>query len=136
LAGVTLLAFGGGAPDVFSSLSAAQGGEVEGIEMGIAVLLGSSLFIFAVIGGMVIYYSPQAIQMNKSYFLRDTFFLMLGLVLLLYAIVLHGVIDMTMSIAFISLYTVYVFAVFYQDRYMYNEQSDEMAQKAAAQANM
>jgi len=45
LAGVTLLAFGGGAPDVFASLSASRGGGVEGIEMAIAVLLGSSLFI-------------------------------------------------------------------------------------------
>ena len=43
LSGVTLLAFGGGAPDIFASLSAASGGEIEGVEMGISTLLGSSL---------------------------------------------------------------------------------------------
>ena len=58
LAGVTLLAFGGGAPDVFASLSAAGGGDLEGIEMGIAVLVGSSLFIISVVNAVIIYYSP------------------------------------------------------------------------------
>jgi sodium/potassium/calcium exchanger 6 len=47
LAGVTLLAFGAGAPDVFASLSASE--DAEGIQMGLAVLLGSSLFILAVV---------------------------------------------------------------------------------------
>lgn len=59
LAGVTLLAFGGGAPDVFASLSAVSGAESKGAEMGIAVLLGSSLFILAVVGGGVIIYAPE-----------------------------------------------------------------------------
>ena len=54
LAGVTLMAFGGGAPDVFASLSASKGGDIEGIEMAIAVLLGSSLFIQTVIAACVI----------------------------------------------------------------------------------
>ena len=65
LAGVTLLAFGGGAPDVFASISAvsgsAGGAELQGIEMGIAVLLGSSLFILAIVSGGVIIYAPQKI---------------------------------------------------------------------------
>lgn len=60
LAGVTLLAFGGGAPDVFASLSAIKGG-FEGIEMGIAVLLGSSLFILSIISAGVIYNAPNAV---------------------------------------------------------------------------
>jgi len=86
---------------------------MEGIEMGIAVLLGSSLFILSVIGAAVIYYSPEAIKLNKSFFFRDASFLLAGLMLLLYSIVLRGCIDMVMSVAFIVLYVVYVLVVFY-----------------------
>ena len=116
LAGVTLLAFGGGAPDVFASLSAAQGGDMSGIEMGISVLLGGSLFIISVINAGLIYYSPTTIEMNRTFFMRDAFFLFAGLVVLSYSIAIRGRIDMTMSIVFCALYCVYVVAVLYQDR--------------------
>jgi sodium/potassium/calcium exchanger 6 len=56
LAGVTLLAFGAGAPDVFASLSASTGH--DGIQMGIGVLLGSSFFILSVIAALTIFASP------------------------------------------------------------------------------
>ena len=114
---MTLLAFGGGAPDVFASLSAVSGGEFKGIEMGIAVLLGSSLFILAVVGGGVIIYAPETIRMNRNFFIRDAFFLISGLLLLFYAIAIRGNIDLTMSFTFIGLYCTYVVAVFCQDRY-------------------
>lgn len=113
---MTLLAFGGGAPDVFASLSAAQGGDMSGIEMGISVLLGGSLFIISVINAGLIYYSPTAIEMNRTFFTRDATFLLIGLLVLLYAIAIRGRIDMPMSILFCCLYFVYVAAVLYQDR--------------------
>lgn len=113
LAGVTLLAFGGGAPDVFASLSAAQGGDLEGIEMAIAVLLGSSFFILSVINAGVIYYSPNTIVLNKAFFIRDASFFSVGLLTLMYAIAIRGCIDLTMSVAFMALYGGYVVIVFY-----------------------
>ena len=64
LAGVTLMAFGAGAPDVFASLSASEGGDPEGIVMGISVLLGSSLFIMAIVTSLVILASPTDIKLN------------------------------------------------------------------------
>ena len=115
LAGVTLLAFGGGAPDVFTSLTAIQGGEFSGIEMGIATLIGSSLFILAIVSAGVIMSSPGPIKLNKSFFARDTFFLNMGLIILLYAIAVRGCIDILMSVLFLGLYVVYVVTVFYQD---------------------
>lgn len=113
LAGVTLLAFGGGAPDVFASLSAAQGGDLEGIEMAIAVLLGSSFFILSVINAGVIYYSPKTIVLNKAFFIRDASFFSVGLLALMYAIAIRGCIDLTMSVVFMALYGGYVVIVFY-----------------------
>ncbi len=59
LAGVTLLAFGSGATDVFSSLSASEDADLAGIQMGISVLLGSSLFKLSILTGLVVLASPQ-----------------------------------------------------------------------------
>ena len=136
LAGVTLLAFGGGAPDVFASLSASKGGDLEGIEMAIAVLLGSSLFIQSVIAACVLYYSPQAIVLNKTFFSRDAVFFGIGLIALLYAIVIRGKIDMTMSILFIVLYFGYVLVVFFQDRAFEKMNNSEAAKQAQLATNM
>ncbi len=125
LAGVTLLAFGGGAPDVFASLSAAQGGDLEGIEMAIAVLLGSSFFILSVINAGVIYYAPKTIVLNKTFFIRDASFFAIGLLALMYAIAIRGCIDLTMSVMFMGLYAGYVVVVFYQDRAHEKENNTE-----------
>lgn len=127
LAGVTLLAFGGGAPDVFASLSASKGGDLEGIEMAIAVLLGSSLFIQSVIAACVLWYSPNVIGLNKTFFVRDATFFMIGLLALIYAIVIRGCIDITMSVLFIAMYTGYVLVVFIQDRAFERQNNTEAA---------
>lgn len=128
-AGVTLLAFGGGASDLFSSLSAASGGEIDGIEMGISVLLGSSLFCMAGILSLCIVYSPTAIHFNKQFFIRDSLFLIMSLLVLLYAIVVRGLIDMIMSIVFIGMYVVYVVVVFEMDRHYKLLENSEEGQK-------
>lgn len=112
VAGVTLLAFGAGAPDVFASLSASEDADLAGIQMGLSVLLGSSLFILAVVTSQVIFGSPVAIQLNKWFFMRDCLFLLAAEMALLYATLIRGTIDMTMSVAFVALYLVYVVAVF------------------------
>ena len=116
LAGVTLLAFGAGASDVMSSMMAASGGELEGIEMGIAVLVGSSLFIISIVNSVTIYFSPTSIELNRVFFTRDAVFLLISLLILLYSVAIRGCIDLIMSVIFLVLYVAYVLVVFYQDR--------------------
>ena len=115
LAGVTLLAFGAGAPDVFASLSASEEADVEGIQLGISVLLGSSLFILVVISALVVYTSSEPIKLNKWFFIRDISFLLMALGLLLFATKYRFVIDTLTSVAFISLYGAFVLVVVIQD---------------------
>ena len=81
--------------------------------MAIAVLLGSSLFIQSVVAASVLWYSPTAIVLNKTFFIRDASFFMLGLIALLYAIIIRGRIDTVMSVLFIAMYTGYVLVVFF-----------------------
>jgi solute carrier family 24 (sodium/potassium/calcium exchanger), member 6 len=130
LAGVTLMAFGAGAPDVFASLSAFEGGEAEGIVMGISVLLGSSLFIMAIVTSLVILASPTDIKLNWQFFCRDASFLLASLLLLLYSMLFQGKINMKMSCAFLGLYLVYVITVFLQDRLYDSSHNSESAKKA------
>ena len=136
LAGVTILAFGAGAPDVLSSIMAASGSEIEGVEMAIAVLVGSSLFIISVVNSVTIFFSPRAIVLNRVFFTRDAIFLLVSLLVLLYSVVIRGCIDIAMSITFLVLYVLYVLAVFYQDRVYEQEANSEVAQKAALAVNM
>jgi solute carrier family 24 (sodium/potassium/calcium exchanger), member 6 len=117
LAGVTLLAFGAGAPDVFASLSASEEADIEGIQLGLAVLLGSSLFILAGVTATVLFGSPHDIVLNKWFFIRDSLFLMIAYIALIYATLYREIIDMPMAIAFVVLYGVYVVTVLVQDTY-------------------
>ena len=50
--------------------------------------------------------------MNKKFFVRDSGFLLAGLLALLYAIVIRRCIDLPMSFFFIGLYVAYVVVVF------------------------
>ncbi len=117
LAGVTLLAFGAGAPDVFASLSASEEADIEGIQLGLSVLLGSSLFIIAGVTAAVLFGSPKPVKLNKWFFLRDSLFLLIAQIALVYATMVRQTIDMEMAIAFVVIYCVYVVSVIVQDTY-------------------
>lgn len=108
---MTLLAFGAGAPDVFASLSASEGADLGGIQLGISVLLGSSLFILATVTAAVLIGSPADVALNKWFFMRDTFFLLVAQLGLIYCIKVRQVIDMQASIGFVCVYAVYVAVV-------------------------
>jgi len=80
--------------------------------MGISVLLGSSLFILSVVTSLVILSSPQDIKLNWQFFLRDAFFLFCSLMLMLFSMLHYERINMSMSLSFLGLYTLYVVTVF------------------------
>ena len=84
--------------------------------MGLAVLLGSSLFILAIITSSCIFASPKDIQLNKGFFLRDSIFLVGALSAILYTVVMRGVIDMKVSISLVVIYFVYVGIVLIQEK--------------------
>lgn len=86
LGGVTLMAFGGGAPDVLSSLSASSTADTSGIQMGISVLIGSSFFTLAIVSGIVVLAAPNPIVVNKQIFFRDCMALGSSYLLLAYTV--------------------------------------------------
>ena len=100
VAGATLLAFGNGAPDIFSSFAAFSQGETASDDLGIGSLLGNfykkkkkkkinlisiqggACFVTSIVLGSVIFFSDNTIQVNVALFSRDASFLCLGIVYL------------------------------------------------------
>ncbi|KAL3025686.1 hypothetical protein AAZX31_04G192300 [Glycine max] len=98
IAGVTLLSLGNGAPDVFSSLVSFQ--ESGTRDMGFNTVLGGVSFVSCVVVGSVsIAIRQSGVQVAKSAFVRDVYFL-LFVVLALFAI------------GFTLIYVVYVVIVY------------------------
>ena len=71
VAGVTFLAFGNGAPDVFSSVSAFSGSENAPL-IGINGMLGSAMFVATVVVGTISIMSPCYV--SSKIFIRDVCF--------------------------------------------------------------
>lgn len=80
LAGVTLLAFGNGSPDIFTAIANPTGDT----ELMFAELLGAVGFVVAVIAGAIIIIRP--FRVHAFSILRDVLFLMLACLVVAYSI--------------------------------------------------
>ena len=73
IAGVTILAFGNGAPDIFTSLASS----VDDTMIMFTELIGAGVFVTAIIAGSVAIFSPFRVQWKP--FVRDCLFYMLAI---------------------------------------------------------
>ncbi|KAF9595704.1 hypothetical protein IFM89_003446 [Coptis chinensis] len=110
IAGVTLLSLGNGAPDFFSSIVSFVGTGSKSV--GVNSVLGGGFFVTCIVTGVIsIVVAPNRVAIDKSNFVRDICFFLLGLLVLLLTVVV-GKINLWGAIAFASLYLVYVFVVY------------------------
>lgn len=106
IAGVTLLALGNGAPDVFSSIVSFLGPGAS--DIGINSILGGAFFVSSgVVGIISISVSHRGISVDKTSFVRDVCFFLIAISCLL-VILIVGRINIWGAIGFTSLYFVYV----------------------------
>ena len=108
VAGVTFLAFGNGAPDIFSVISAvkaSRGGEA-GLAMG--ELFGSGMFITTVIVGVIAIIKPC--ELPKRPFLRDAIIYLFS-VYCTFLLLWFNFINVYQSAGFILAYVIYVIVV-------------------------
>jgi len=105
VAGITLLAFGNGAPDVFGALAGINGQDDFQVVLG--ALLGASIFISSVVlGAVLLVASPQA-SVDSKVFKRDLFTYM-AVVALIAGIASDGHISIFESIGLLITYFLYV----------------------------
>mmetsp|Transcript_5283 Transcript_5283/g.11787 ORF Transcript_5283/g.11787 Transcript_5283/m.11787 type:complete len:850 (-) Transcript_5283:642-3191(-) len=103
-AGVTLLAFGNGAPDVFSVLAAVQQGQ-PGLAMG--ELTGAGVFVTTVVVGAVALASGKSGIKARGMFLRDVASYLIAAAIV-FVIFIGGKMTLWYALMFILLYVLYV----------------------------
>lgn len=111
MGGVTLLALGNGAPDVFASIAAVGG---DNARIGLGAILSAGTFVSALVVGFVaLTAAPFAVK--PSPFIRDVFFYMVAATTLFY-IYLTGVIFLWQAVGLVMFYVMFVAVVFWMDR--------------------
>jgi len=105
VAGVTFLALGNGAPDVFSSFAAVSSGSFD---LGVGGVLGAAVFITTVCVGSVAIIAPFTV--TRRPFLRDVVMFILSLVFIL-VVLIDGVVVLWEACFLVSYYILYVVVV-------------------------
>ncbi|XP_055996579.1 mitochondrial sodium/calcium exchanger protein-like isoform X2 [Ostrea edulis] len=120
IAGVTFLAFGNGAPDIFSAIAAI--GNAKNGEAGLAfgALLGAGVFVTAVVAGTIAIIHPFDAMQRP--FIRDIVFYLAG-VFWTFSVMWDKKITKIEAIGFILLYIFYVIVVVL-GRYIYQKLKD------------
>ncbi|XP_075070037.1 mitochondrial sodium/calcium exchanger protein [Mixophyes fleayi] len=106
VAGVTFLAFGNGAPDVFSAVAAFSDSRTAGLAIG--ALFGAGMFVTTVVAGGIILVKPFTAASRP--FLRDIVFYMAAIFLTFY-ILYRGYVDLSDVLVYLLLYLAYVLVV-------------------------
>jgi sodium/potassium/calcium exchanger 6 len=107
LAGVTLLAFGNGAPDVFSVLASFRRSPSDP-SVGIGSIVGGSIFISTVIVGTLALYVP--FEVPKFHFIRDCSSHLLSICYIALLVYLQTI-TIHMSLFILLLYAIYIMVV-------------------------
>jgi sodium/potassium/calcium exchanger 6 len=127
LAGVTLLAFGNGAPDVFSNIAAVLGQEDSpNATVSLSILLGGTYFITCVVVSLSTFASNlnedpngkpiRQIKVTPKLFVRDIVFFMFITVYLLLIFLIAGEFNIYTSVGLLLIYAIYVIMVVIQSK--------------------
>lgn len=118
VAGATLLAFGNGAPDMFTQLAAVSAFDASAVPMAIGEPLGGGLFVSNVVLAAVVFMcgSGPHVQVEKRAFLRDAGFYA-GAVCLLIGICVDGKIHLLESLSLCVYYALFVVYIVVFDRH-------------------
>ena len=110
IAGVTFLAFGNGAPDVFSAIAAVGNAKDGDAGLAFGALFGAGVFVSTVIVGLICFISPfHSVQRPL---LRDIVFFMIAGFWAFY-VIWDGEIQLWETLGFLFMYGVYIFVVLF-----------------------
>ncbi|XP_024597222.1 mitochondrial sodium/calcium exchanger protein isoform X1 [Neophocaena asiaeorientalis asiaeorientalis] len=106
VAGVTFLAFGNGAPDIFSALVAFSGPRTAGLAFG--ALFGAGVLVTTVVAGGIAILHPFTAASRP--FLRDVIFYMVA-VFLIFTALYRGRVTLAWALGYLGFYVFYVVTV-------------------------
>jgi len=111
LAGVTLLALGNGAPDVFAAMAAGGDSASNGDSLlSVSALFGSALFVSCIVLVLSANASTdnKKIRVTKRFFIRDLIFYYIASLYVLYIMIFKGHIDYLLAAGFFVIYITFV----------------------------
>lgn len=120
VAGVTFLALGNGAPDIFSAIAAFSSPHTAGLAVG--ALFGAGIFVTTVVAGSVALVKPFTVASRP--FLRDVIFYMTA-VFWTFLMLFRGTTTLKETLGYLALYVVYVLTVIIS-AYIYNRQKNSL----------
>ena len=118
VAGVTLVAIGTGAADIFSAIASFTNPDPKVAKLAIGSLLGAGMLVTMVVSGICMIISP--LKPPSRPFLRDIIAYVWGVYWLLQCLY-KGKIELSDAVGFLSLYIVYVAVVVIGSKYFPNE---------------
>lgn len=125
IAGMTLLAFGNGAPDVISAIAASSSGnDSEGFQLSLAALLGAGVVVTAFVFSLVIFFSPIEIELVPKMYLRENLFY-LATLLVLGIFLADSEIVLWEAIVFFSIYFLNLAVAIGVERYIEYQQKQK-----------
>ncbi|CAB3983642.1 Sodium potassium calcium exchanger 6, mitochondrial [Paramuricea clavata] len=130
VAGVTFLAYGNGAPDIFSAVAGFVDSHSTG-NLALSALIGAGMFVTTVVVGAVSL--SVSYDLNQRPYLRDVVFY-LGALAWTVIIVYRKKIDLLQAIGFIILYILYVLVVII-GRVVYQRYKRRLRQRTNIQAD-
>ena len=120
IAGVTLLALGNGAPDVFSAIAAGgDSGDNSDVMLAVSGLMGSVFFITTIVMALVVNTADEKIEnkkvkVTKRFFLRDLLFLFIMCGYLLACMLGFKKLNLALSAGLLATYVIFVVVVIIQ----------------------
>jgi len=105
IAGLTIVAFGNGSPDIFSAVAAFTNSNPNVAGVAVGSLIGSAILLSTIVAGLVSF--TQSFSVAKRPFLRDLIFY-IAAVYWLFCLLYRGNIDIYNSVGFLVFYVVYV----------------------------
>jgi Ca2+/Na+ antiporter len=112
IAGVTLLALGNGAPDVFAALSAGGTSQQE-VNLQVSSLFGSVFYISAVVVAATLRSSTtgDTIQVTREFFIRDAIFLLITSAYTLVILLVFKGFSLLIASGYLIIYVIFVIVV-------------------------
>ncbi|KAI1700203.1 sodium/calcium exchanger protein domain-containing protein [Ditylenchus destructor] len=109
IAGVTLMAFGNGAPDVFSAIASVASVKHPDSGMALSVLMGGDFFVVTIVLASVILVNPCRVMRRPA--IRDCLFYLATSVMILVVLTTSTELQTWQPAMFLLLYAIYAFVV-------------------------
>uniref|UniRef100_A0A1I7UHE7 Na_Ca_ex domain-containing protein n=1 Tax=Caenorhabditis tropicalis TaxID=1561998 RepID=A0A1I7UHE7_9PELO len=109
VAGVTFMAFGNGAPDVFGAIASVLSSPTPKADLALGELFGAGLFVTTMVLAVTIFTKPFKAEVFSS--IRDIAFYLVALSFLALCFVFYDHVELWMPVSFLGIYLLYVCTV-------------------------